>query len=35
MLPTPMIRSRRSLSDLVRAVDRYTRWAFNPPAGRR
>jgi hypothetical protein len=30
-----MIRSRRSLRDLVRAADRYTLWAFNPPAGRR
>lgn len=41
MLPTPAIRRRRPLqarrtrTDLVRALDRYALWAFNPPAGRR
>lgn len=38
MLPVPAIRSsrtRRSLSDLARALDRYSLWAFNPPRGRR
>ena len=34
MLPTPAIRTHH-LTGLVRALDRWTLWAFNPPAGRR
>lgn len=36
MLPTPAVRARRqrSFGDWLRAVDDYTRWAFNPPRGR-
>ena len=36
MLPLPPIQiSRATLTSALRAADRWTLWAFNPPAGRR
>ena len=35
MLPVPPIRtSNRTLRSLLRRLDAYTLWAFNPPKGR-
>ena len=35
MLPVPPIRdSNRTLRSLMRRLDAYTLWAFNPPRGR-
>ena len=37
MLPTPAIRAarQRSLTGWLKAIDRYTLWAFNPQPNRR